>query len=80
MNISTHLDHISHFKAGSGKNWSNIWTYQVFITKLCHAPGLPGNLDVRHNLGGAVRRLGLSLRVRGLEFRGMHPLNLYRSH
>ena len=29
--ITTHLDHISHRKAASGKDFSNRWTYRVFI-------------------------------------------------
>jgi hypothetical protein len=31
MKITTHLDHISHCKTVSGTNWSNRWTYRVFI-------------------------------------------------
>ena len=29
--ITTHLDHISHCKTTFGMNWSNRWTYRVFI-------------------------------------------------
>ena len=29
--LTTHLDHISHCKTASGTNWSNRWTYLVFI-------------------------------------------------
>ena len=28
---TTHLNHISHRKTASGINWSNRWTYRVFI-------------------------------------------------
>ena len=31
IKITTHLDHISHFKTTSGTDWSKILTYQVFI-------------------------------------------------
>ena len=31
MKITTHLDHNSHCQTASGTNWSNIWTYRVFI-------------------------------------------------
>ena len=31
MKITTRLDHTSHCKTASGTNWSNRWTYRVFI-------------------------------------------------
>ena len=31
MKISTHLNHASHGKIASGSNWSNRWTYRIFI-------------------------------------------------
>ena len=33
MEITTHLDEISRCKTASGTNWSNRWTYRVFIIK-----------------------------------------------
>ena len=32
IKITSHLDHISHWKTASGTNWSNRWTYRVLIT------------------------------------------------
>jgi len=32
VKITTHLDHISHFKIASGTNRSNSWTHRVFMT------------------------------------------------
>ena len=29
--ITSHLDHISRCKAPPGTNWSNRWTYRVFV-------------------------------------------------
>ena len=31
MKVTTHLDHMSHCKTASCKNWSNRWTYRVFF-------------------------------------------------
>ena len=31
MKITTHLDHFSHCETTAGTNWSNRWTYRVFI-------------------------------------------------
>ena len=31
MKITTHLDHIGHWKTASGTTWSNSWTHRVFI-------------------------------------------------
>ena len=31
MKITTHLDRISHCETASGANWSNRWTYRVFL-------------------------------------------------
>ena len=31
MKITPHLDHIRHCKTASGTNWSNRWTYRVFM-------------------------------------------------
>jgi hypothetical protein len=31
LKVTTHLHHISHCKATPGTNWSNRWTYRVFI-------------------------------------------------
>ena len=31
MKITTHPDHMSHCDTPSGTNWSNRWTYRVFI-------------------------------------------------
>ena len=32
MKMTSHLDHVSRCKAASGIDWSNRWTYRVFIT------------------------------------------------
>ena len=31
MKFTTHLDQISHCKKASGTDWSNRWTYRIFI-------------------------------------------------
>ena len=33
--IAAHLDHISRCKMASGTDWSNGWTYRVFVISTC---------------------------------------------
>ena len=35
MKIATPLDHVSHCKSASVTNWSNRWTFRVFIINTC---------------------------------------------
>ena len=35
LKITSHLDHIGHCERSSGTDWSNRWTYRVFIIHIC---------------------------------------------
>jgi len=54
MEITTHLDHISHCKTASDTNWSNRWTCRVFIIHTrrdeIHG-GAPGRMSNTNRLG-----------------------------
>ena len=45
MKITTHLYHISHYKTSSGINWSNRWTFRVFIMNTRFVEGHPPSRD-----------------------------------
>ena len=47
IKITTHVDHISHCRIASGKNWWNRWTYRLFITNTrSDANRVRANLEV----------------------------------
>ena len=53
--ITSHLVHISHCKTASGTDWSNGWTYRVFI--------LITHRDFVDGFGAAPRQVYRSLRL-----------------